>query len=77
MASVNFSPNAIQKLKDNNLTEADAIDVFNNGEYKKNPNGANVATKKYPSYGYEIGLYYKTDSSGGYTITTVWKRERR
>lgn len=77
MSSPTFTKNAVNLLRENNLTENDVLDVFNHGEYKKSSTGANIAVKKYQSYGYEIGLYYKMDKSGGYIITFVWKRERR
>lgn len=78
MSKLIFPPKTILLLSNLGLKENDIHDVFQNGEYRKTPSGTHSVTKKYQSYGYEIGLLYVVDpSSGDYIITYVWKRDRR
>lgn len=69
-------PPTINKMKDQGISEWEIMDVFKNGEYKKTKKGIPMAVKKYR--GYEIGFFYsRSANTGEYTITAVWKRERR
>jgi hypothetical protein len=69
---LSFSPKCMQLMKDWQLSEADVIDVFRNGEGI----GENKLVRKYN--GYEIGMYYSRDKKTGNNIATfVWKRDRR
>jgi hypothetical protein len=69
---LSFSPKCIQLMKDWQLSEADVLDVFRNGEGI----GDNKMVRKYN--GYEIGMYYAQDKkTGNYIATFVWKRDRR
>lgn len=76
MLSPYIPPATVKKIIDLGISEADVMDVFNNGKYGQTNSGAKIAVKKYN--GYEIGLMYVQNSNNGaYVITTVWKRDRR
>jgi hypothetical protein len=78
MPILRFPPATIIKLRNLSLSENDIHDVYTNGEIQKNLANGMAVIKKYPSYGYEIGLFYAVDSNTGeIVITHVWKRERR
>lgn len=65
----------IRKMARLGVSEAQVLDVFNNGESKILSSGAKAMIKKFS--GYEVGLLYVRGKTGEYLITTVWKRERR
>ncbi len=76
MASAHFPKKTLDKMRSLGISESDVLDVFNNGEYSALSTGSYMMTKRYPSYGYEMGLYYVVDNfSGRNTITHVWKRK--
>jgi hypothetical protein len=67
-----FTNNFQAKAKAWGLTEKDALDVYQHGEQVKD----HIIVRKYQ--GYELGIWYFTDSRTGQTvITSIWKRERR
>lgn len=73
-----FPPKVLNKMKNLSVTENDILDVYNHGEYGKTITGTNMAVKKYPSQGYEIGIYYSANKyASGDVILSVWKRSRR
>lgn len=76
MAAPFIPPKTISKMQRLGLGETRVLDVFNHGEYKRLPSGADAMVKKYA--GYEVGLLYTRDSiTGEYIITHVWTRARR
>jgi hypothetical protein len=67
-----FTNNALKKMADWHLSEADVKDVFYHGGVVVKQN---MMVKKYN--GYEIGLYYFQDKqTGQFIISTAWKRGR-
>ncbi len=67
-----FTNNFQTKAKDWGLSEADARDVYRHGEEVK----PQMLVRKYN--GYEIGIYYFTDTKTGKPIiSSIWKRNRR
>lgn len=69
-------PPTIEKMRRLGISEAQVMDVFYNGEYKKTSKGIPMAIRKYN--GYEIGFFYdRRSNTGEYIITAVWKRDRR
>jgi hypothetical protein len=67
-----FTNNALSKMSQWNLSEADIKDVFFHGGVIVKPQ---MIVKKYN--GYEIGLYYFQDKeTGRFVISSVWKRGR-
>jgi hypothetical protein len=69
---LSFTKKCMQQMKDWQLSEKDAADVFQHGQICSE----NTMVRKYN--GYEIGMYYFRDAkSGNYIATAVWKRERR
>lgn len=67
-----FTNNAISKMGQWHVSEADVKDVFYHGGVIVKPN---MMVKKYN--GYEIGLYYFQDKqTGRFIISSVWKRGR-
>jgi hypothetical protein len=69
---LSFTKKCIEKMKGEQLSEKDAVDVFRHGELCSE----NMMIRKYN--GYEIGMYYFRDKkSGNYIVSSVWKRDRR
>jgi hypothetical protein len=69
---IGFTNNAIAKMREWHLSEADVKDVFYHGGVIVKQN---IMVKKYN--GYEIGLYYFQDKqTGRCIISSVWKRGR-
>jgi len=69
---VSFTKNAQEKLKQWELSEKDALDVYHHGSVEKN----NMMVRKYN--GYEIGIWFFADRvTGKPIISSVWKRGRR
>ncbi len=67
-----FTNNALKKMSQWNLSEADVKDVFFHGGVVIKQN---MMVKKYS--GYEIGLYFFRDKqTGQFVISSVWKRGR-
>jgi len=67
-----FTNNALSKMRQWHLSEADVKDVFYHGGTVVKQN---MMVKKYP--GYEIGLYYFQDKqTGRFIISSAWKRGR-
>ncbi len=67
-----FTNNAIAKMSQWHLSEADVKDVFYHGGTVAKQN---MMVKKYN--GYEIGLYYFQDKqTGRFIISSAWKRNR-
>ncbi len=67
-----FTNNALKKMGQWHLSEADAKDVFFHGGVVVKHN---MMVKKYN--GYEIGLYYFQDKqTGQFVISSAWKRGR-
>ena len=67
-----FTNNAIKKMSQWSLSEADVKDVFYHGGVVVKQH---MMVKKYS--GYEIGLYFFQDKqTGQYIISSVWKRGR-
>src|SRR5437588_3064635 len=67
-----FTNNALKKMAEWHLSEADVKDVFYHGGVNVNQN---MMVKKYN--GYEIGLYFFQDKqTGQFVISSVWKRGR-
>lgn len=75
MASAHFPKKTLDKMRNLGISESYALDTFNNGEHSSASGGSHMMTKRYPSQGYEIGLFYTIDNfSGRYVITHIWKR---
>jgi hypothetical protein len=67
-----FTNNALSKMSQWHLSEADVKDVFYHGGVIVKQN---MMVKKYN--GYEIGLYYFQDKqTGQFIISSAWKRGR-
>jgi hypothetical protein len=67
-----FTNNALNKMSQWHLSEADVKDVFYHGGVVVKQN---MMVKKYS--GYEIGLYFFQDKqTGQFVISSVWKRDR-
>ena len=66
--------NAVRKMAHWQISESEAIGVFNNGTVEKYGGGHTSITK---FSGYEIGVYWIQDPNGTYKILSVWKRDRR
>jgi hypothetical protein len=70
--AIHFTNSFQAKAKAWRLTEKDALDVYQHGEQVKD----HIIVRKYQ--GYELGIWYFTDSRTGQpVITSIWKRERR
>lgn len=74
MSTPIITNNAVKKMSQWQITESEAINVFNNGTVEKFGNG-HTSVSKYS--GYEIGVYWIQDPGGTYKILSVWKRDRR
>jgi hypothetical protein len=69
---IGFTNNALAKMREWHLSEADVKDVFYHGGVVIKQN---MMVKKYN--GYEIGLYYFQDKqTGRFIISSAWKRGR-
>ena len=67
-----FTNNALSKMREWHLSEADVKDVFFHGGEIVKPS---MMVKKYS--GYEIGHYYFQDKqTGQFVISSAWKRGR-
>lgn len=67
-----FTNNALKKMSQWHLSEADVKDVFYHGSVVMKQN---MMVKKYS--GYEIGLYFFRDKqTGQFVISSAWKRYR-
>jgi hypothetical protein len=67
-----FTKNALSKMKQWGLSEADALDVYYHGSIVKN----NMMVRKYN--GYELGIWFFADRvTGKPIISSVWRRARR
>lgn len=75
MTSPFLPKKTLDKMKKEGITESDVLDTFHSGEHSSLSGGSHMMVKRYPSYGYEIGLYYASDNfSGRPVVTHVWKR---
>ena len=74
MSSPIITNNAIRKMANWQISEGEAINVFNNGTVEKYGGGYTSVSK---FNGYEIGVYWVQESDGTYKILSVWKRDRR
>lgn len=75
MASPHFPKKTLDKMRNAGLSESDVLDAYNSGEHSKTSTDSHMMTKRYQSYGYEVGLFYITDNfTGRNVITHVWKR---
>lgn len=76
MTSPHFPNKTLEKMRNSGISENDALDTYNSGEHSTTSTGSHMMIKRYPSYGYEIGLYYVLDNfSNRNVITHVWKRK--
>lgn len=75
MAIPHFPKGTLEKMRNKGISESEALDVFNSGEYHSASSGSHMMEKRYASSGYVIGLYYILDNvTGRPVITAVWKR---
>lgn len=75
MATPYFPKGTLDKMRSKGISESEALDVFNTGEYCSTSTGSHMMEKRYTSTGYSIGLYYVLDNSTSRpVITAVWKR---
>jgi hypothetical protein len=69
---LSFTRKCLQRMKDEQLSEADITDVFEHGQLRNE----NMLIREYNSY--EIGMsYFRDAKTGNYIVTAVWKRDRR
>lgn len=76
MATPHFPKKTLDSMRNKSISKSDVLDTFHSGEYFSTSTGAHMMVKRYPSYGYKIGLYYLLDNfTGRPVITSVWERK--
>lgn len=77
MANLKFTNKVLKVMEGLSLSENDVNDIYVNGNHETASGGGKKATRKYESYGYELGVFYFIADNGDIVITHVWKRSRR